>query len=360
MMEETRSHSPTLHTLRLENNRRLNDLFNRSFAAVGYDIDGVTRLHGDPDPAILDSQALMLSDGMLLAGMTARGESAYFVAAQPLISRLDDLAVSPYQTSFYLTTRNGACTELPFKGSKGEIIDSHPLTNELYRLLLEHPLIQALETLTTDKYIAGLEKLYAKINTKWDLPEDPEVNIHPAILQDRHRIDNLRYKLTVYYNHDVVREALVQDSEKKKAAYRLMEISGGKIPPHPVAMAENLQRVFNEQDIPIALNSSKTDPEIDITISGLDKSTGYGVLKSRVASLYHLPVNKVDSLFLTIGDSPDPGFNDEPLVVGCGVGVTNVNYSVPNGNPIVLDLPGDKLQRARFLFQHITHLKRTV
>lgn len=348
---------PTLYGLREQNLRRLYaEVFNNPIAAVGYDIDGTIRANGITDPEILSSQAEMLSQGMVGGALTARGESAYFVLPELLLPYLHEKGLDPNTVPFFMTTRNGACTEQPYAQ---EILDEHPLTNDLYREIVNNPLAQALEILTPQHYPDDLGAMYKRFEVRWGVEVDPLSLTHPAILHDVHRINGKRYKLTLYYNmRDVLFAEKQGDSKKLSAIKEIKKYTGGQLPRSPTTMSQVLGRAFVNDGIPASVNSSLTDPEIDITVSGVDKSNGYRVIRNVAAELYRLKPEDVDKHIITIGDSPDPTYNDEALVVNCGVGVTNVNYFNHGGNPIVLDIPGDKIQRVRVLFHHIKRMRR--
>ncbi len=351
-MDRRQPGSENLYTLRLRNREDLARIvFNTPIAAVGYDIDGTVRMHGKTDPDILRSQANMLALGMIVAGMSARGESAYAVVVEPLIPILKQQGLNPEDVPFFMTTRNGACTEQPFAG---KIIDGHPLSDSLYERIVHHPLVEAIAQVTPQAYIDGLTTMYEEFEKKLGVTPDARVKANPAFLHDRHRIDGQCYKLTMHY--------APQDRENgiPSATNTLALIAShgnGQLPRNAAEMAKMLQQTLEADGIAISAHTSATDPEIDVTVAGIDKSTGYKILRLITAKAYRMTEEEADKHFLTVGDSPDPEYNDESLL-RCGIGVTNVGYLTPNGSPYVLDIPGDNIQRVRSLFASIKRMKR--
>lgn len=339
----------TLYELRERNLARLAEILANPIAAMVYDVDGTVRLHGVTDEQILQRQAELLAAGTVGAASTARGESAYFAISEPLLPHLRDMGINPAKTPYFVSSRGGACTEQPYAGGRGEIIDSHPLDAALYEAVTTHPLVRAMEEATPGSYRQGLEDLYEKVYRTWGVSPDPRSRMHPGILHDTHRVNGNSYKLTLFHNAKNPPIALPRPIIERYFP--------DGMPPSMPAMAEAVKHILQKDGIPVSTSASVTDPEIDVTAPEVDKGTAYHVIRNITADHYGMKPEEVDQHAITVGDSPDKGYNDEALLAQ-GVGVTNVNYFTAESKPCVLDIPGDKVQRTRELFANVTPLPR--
>lgn len=352
----------TLHDLRLANREHLMDvLFNKKFAAIIYDIDGTIRANGITDPSILSYQASMIRDGMVGAGCSSRGEDGYFILADPLKPYLINAGVIPEKADFYFIGRYGATTEQPYADNgRGVLLDGHPIDEDLYNDILTHPLVAALESLSPVWYADEHAKTYQQVYDHWGVEPDPRCKIHPKIYHDRHRTNGRCYKLTIFFSHKVLRSAAVSnDSQTINAARRINDFINGINTERPGEVARRIQEVLERDGVPItaSTNIPVEYPEIEITAAEISKRTGYNVIRSVTGNRFTIPSDDIDKHIVTVGDSPDEGYNDADFLQ-CGTGVTNVNYYNPDGMPYVLDVDGDKIQRSRFLFSHVQPLKR--
>ncbi len=290
------------------------------------DIDGTIRFKGKTHPDIIARFSELAQDGVVISVSTARGESVLDAFVKPMTDYLDHLAIDTKNLSFIVTTRNGGCTEDMITG---EILDDHPIPDELFERIVTHPLIAAFEKVTVQKGAQECEKFYEKIVAAGGKrPDEALIQQHPAILHDIHRKTGNRYKVTLFYLMEEIAAAQESgDEELKKAVATIAQYAGGEVPRDQITMAQIVKKALNNAGIEINTAASASDPEVEIIMKGVSKALGTRVVRKRVVEQWGksgINYENVAEHILLIGDSPDG--NDRELLAHGGIGITNIPF----------------------------------
>ena len=323
-----------LEFLRARNSERLESLLQTCCSAAVFDIDGFIRSRGRTDQNILKRHAQLLKEGMILCPCTARGESLREAYLDPLRGILSDLGTKPENLPLLAITRNGALTE---SLSSGEILDHHPIDEDLSEAFLEHPVIQVIMELTPPDIVKPWRERDREWQQKLGMIPDPRGGKYAAFL-DRHVGTGNQYKITLFFSPACLRAALEKPSGSTlhSRAAMLLDYCGGEVPEHGMRLAEIIQPILASDGITLAVSASFSEPHVDFNAEGVDKSVGYMTARDEIARMLGVAAGEIESAVVTGGDSPEG--NDAPLR-SCGTFVTNKDYFVENG-PIVLDFPG--------------------
>lgn len=342
-----------LEQLRSINAERLNQLQNTPIAAVAFDVHGFTL--GDDliiNQAIQQEQARLLTQGCALIASTAFGERIKLYVSDPIKKLLEGSGVDPTTVPFYLSTRNGALTTHAFTG---DVIDAHPIHEQMYTAITCHPLIRALDELANSAFRAGLKRSYDQIK-QLGLEVHPNKDQFPGIRYDWHGPTQAGYQMSVFYDPNT----FLLDTDEKREAYAVLQnyVSDPASLSHH-EMATIIGESLNRDGIDIATHTAANAPTIDITMPEVNKVVGCLAVESLIAAYHDISVEEAKKH--TIGGGDSPAYNDKPLVEYFGFGVTNIDYwdGVDHGL-IVLDYQPitDPVSLTLEMFKRIQPLKK--
>ena len=331
------------------NLRRQEELLRTPLAAAVFDVDGVVRRGNVTDERILQRHAELIQEGMVLCPCTARGETVRAAYLDPLRPLLAARGVNPASAGLLCGSRAGAITEHPFSG---EVLDHHPLAEDLSEALLNHALIRSLLAASPPEISGRWESLYNEFEHAYRVARDPRAAKYPAAYLDRHP-NGLQYKITLFYQAAAFQAYL--DRAPKNSPGELPDVvmgaGNGVVPAHAAAMAMLVERELSRCGIQITADASFTHPYVDITAAGVDKSLTYYAVRARVMALRKLSCAAADRRILTLGDSP---LGNDAALLACGIGVTNVEHLREHG-PIMLSFEGvsEQVERAAALFSRL-------
>lgn len=286
--------------------------------------------------------------GLPIAAVTGFGDRIHLAFTNPLREQLKRMDISIENLPIFLSTRNGALTTHAFTD---ELIAGYPIDPAVYLEITNHELVRAINNLTSDEIKANLQKEYASTQRDLGLQVHPFRNQNPGLRHDWHNGSKAGYQLTAIYEPEVVRQVTFGD-EKWNDAATIFKYAGG-IPNSAQEMARVLQQELDGRGLHLSLHTAASHPEIDISVGGVDKSTGVRVLARLIANYWGITEEEVYNTAVAGGDSPFQ--NDGPLLELFQNQITNVVSAKAIDKGIVcLDYPGitDQIGRtSHFLSQ---------
>jgi hydroxymethylpyrimidine pyrophosphatase-like HAD family hydrolase len=341
--------------LRKLNRERLQILHTTPIAAVAFDMHGF--VYGEDHPLngnMLEAEAHLLKRGCVLAAVTGFGDRIHLFQGRPLLPHLEQLGLKPEELPLYFSTRNGALTTHAYTD---EVLDAHPLTEEMYEAITSHPLISAIKDLTSRDVKAAMVNAYRSTQQLLGFPLHPHRMEHLGIRHDWHPGTRSGYQLTVYYEPQSFMHFRSGDYEYQ-AIRVLQDHSDGLIPQTAQVMAPIIKTVLKrDKGIDVSVNTAASHPEIDIARSEVNKGLGCKAILPRIAARWG--ITEAEARQFSVGGGDSPKQNDQPLVEYFGFGVTNVDYySGGRRDPVVLDYPGisGQLERTLHFMQNIRML----
>lgn len=186
-------------------------------AAVAFDVHGFT-FGNNPavNQVIQKEQARLLTQGCALIASTAFGERIKLYVSGPIKKLLEESHINTTTVPFYLSTRNGALTTHAFTG---DVIDTHPIPDQMYGAITSRPLMKAADALANSEFKAGLQKGYEQIR-QMGLAVHPHKDEHPGIRYDWHEPTQAGYQMSVLYDS----ATFLPDTDEKLEAYAITKI----------------------------------------------------------------------------------------------------------------------------------------
>ncbi|MBI4129739.1 hypothetical protein HY468_00315, partial [Candidatus Roizmanbacteria bacterium] len=246
------------------------------------------------------------------------------------------------------STRNGALTTHAFTD---EVIDHHPITPEMYEVITNHPLINAIQKLTRAEVKAQLASDYADTQRRLGFELHPRRTDFPGIRHDWHPGTRAGYQLTVIYEPEYLERIGIHDDEGNDLRI-ILEYTGRVLPRNSHDLAPILKQVLADSGVEAATNTAGSHPEIDIALPGINKSVGCAALLPRIAQRWNISEEAARQHSIGGGDSPK--YNDRPLIEFFRFGVTNIEFwEDGEKGPVVLDYPQitDPVSRTFELFR---------
>lgn len=342
-----------IEQMRSINSERLTRLEHTPIAAVAFDVHGFT-FGNNPavNQAIQKEQARLLTQGCALIASTAFGERIKLYVSDPIKELLEESHINTTTVPFYLSTRNGALTTHAFTG---DVIDTHPIPDQMYGAITSHSLMKALDALANSEFKAGLQKSYEQIR-QIGLAVHPHKDEHPGIRYDWHESTQAGYQMSVLYNP----ATFLPDTDEKRKAYAILQkyiADPSSLSHHE--LAKIIEESLRKDGIDIATHTAGNAPTIDITMPDVNKALGCLAVEPLIAAYHNISVEEARKH--TIGGGDSTAYNDKPLIEYFGFGVTNIDYwdGVDQGL-IVLDYQAitDPVSRTLEMFKRIQVFKK--